>query len=562
MRLVILLALAAACARPGARPAAGPQPPPGARSVVLGREGMVASAHPLATLTGVEILRRGGTAVDAAIAVNAVLAVVEPMMCGPGGDLFAQVWDARTGRLHGLNASGRAPRALTADRVVPGPDGSIPFDAPTSWTVPGAVDGWFTLHERFGRLPMQELLAPAIRAATEGTPVPRVIAAEWRAAGGPGYAETFLPAPAEGALFRNPALARTLTQVAEGGRDAFYRGPIAEEIVKAVRAAGGVMTLEDLAGYAPVERAPIATTYRGFRVFTMPPPSSGGVVITQALGILSQKLPEPPRGPGRFSSAYLHLFVEALKHGFADRARHLGDPDFSSLPLDRLLDPAYHRELATRVQPDRVLPPERYGMPPGPGSPPRDGGTAHLSVIDAEGNAVALTTTINLWFGAHLVAGRTGVLLNNEIDDFSIAADTPNAFGLVGRDRNFVAPKKRPLSSMSPTIVLEGDRIKMAVGGAGGPTIISSTLAVLLNVLDGQLDAQEASASPRVHHQWNPDVLSLEPEIPPDVVEGLERRGHKTRVRDHISKVNVVVRAGDRLEAAAELRGGGLPAGY
>jgi gamma-glutamyltranspeptidase/glutathione hydrolase len=364
-----------------------------------------------------------------------------------------------------------------------------------------------------------------------------------------------------GERVRRPALAATLAKLRAGGPDAFYRGPIAQAIVESVRAAGGVMTLEDLAGYAPVERAPLETRYRGFRVFSMPPPSSGGIVVAQALAILSERLKEPPRGPGRFSSSYLHVLTEALKHGFADRARHLGDPDFATLPIEKLLDAAYHRELAARIADDRVLPPERYGLP-GPASPPKDGGTAHLSVIDADGNAVALTTTINLWFGAQLVAGPTGILLNNQIDDFSLAPDTPNAFGLIGKDKNLVAPNKRPLSSMTPTLVLEGDRIKLAVGGAGGPRIISGTLQVLLNVLDGKLDAQAASASPRVHHQWSPDVLSVEPEFPRDVIEALEKRGHKIRATDHVARVNVVVRAAEGVEAAAELRSRGAPAGY
>jgi len=366
-----------------------------------------------------------------------------------------------------------------------------------------------------------------------------------------------------GEKLRRPALAATLARLRANGPEAFYRGPIAQGIVKAVREAGGVMTLEDLARYAPTERTPLSTVYRGFRVFSMPPPSSGGILVTQALGILAQRWPEPPRGADRYSSAYLHVLSEALKHGFADRARHLGDPDFVQVPTEKLADPAYHRELAARIKIDGVLPAERYGMPPvTPTAEIKGGGTAHLSVIDGEGNAVALTTTVNLGFGAHVVAGETGIVLNNEIDDFSVAPDMPNAFGLIGKDKNIVGPNKRPLSSMTPTLVLEGDGVKMAVGGAGGPRIISATLQVLLHVLDGKMNAQEASVAPRVHHQWSPELLLVEPEVPRDVVQALEKRGHKIRTTDSLARVNVIVRGPDGVEAAAEFRGRGVPAGH
>jgi gamma-glutamyltranspeptidase/glutathione hydrolase len=238
------------------------------------------------------------------------------------------------------------------------------------------------------------------------------------------------------------------------------------------------------------------------------------------------------------------------------------------IPLTRLLDPEYHRTLAARIDASKVLPSDRYGLGATSAPPPRPGGTAHLSVIDAEGNAVALTTTVNTWFGAHLLAGRTGIVLNNEMDDFSLAPETPNAFGLVGSAQNAIAPGKRPLSSMSPTVVLKDGAVKMVVGGAGGPTIISGVLQVLLNVLDQGLDAQAASAAPRIHHQWKPEVLVLERDIPRDVVEGLERRGHQlagppaAAGRDSLGFVNVIVRTEQGLEAAAEFRSGGGPAGY
>jgi gamma-glutamyltranspeptidase/glutathione hydrolase len=324
-----------------------------------------------------------------------------------------------------------------------------------------------------------------------------------------------------------------------------------------------VLTREDLRAYNVVERPALATTYRNYKVFTMPPPSSGGIVIAEALGILAEKMKEPPKGLGRFSSSYLHLLAEALKHGFADRARHLGDPDFVKVPIEKLTDPAYYKELAGRIDEQHTLKPERYGLATVPGTPPKeDHGTTHLSVMDADGNAVALTTTVNLGYGSHVVAGTTGIILNDQMDDFAMAPDVPNAFKLIGSEKNAVAPGKRPLSSMSPTLVMEGDKVRVAVGGAGGPTIISGTLQVLLNVIDGGLDAQQASSAPRIHHQWYPDVLALEPEYPRDVIENLEKRGHKTARREHITTVNVTVRTDKGVEAATEYRRGGAPAGY
>ena len=385
-------------------------------------------------------------------------------------------------------------------------------------------------------------------------------------AGNPQFIEQFATKPlSEGDTFRRPELAWTLSRLRAGGADAFYKGPVAQEIVKAVRAAGGVLSEQDLADYTATPRAPLEGAYRGLRVFSMPPPSSGGVVLMEALGIMSNVYATDAdlRRDGRGSSAYLHVLAEALKHGFADRARYLGDTDFVKVDLAHLTSPAYHTELARRIKRDAVLPRDAYGTLGPPPAQHRDGGTTHLSVIDAEGNAVALTTTINLGFGSHVVAGKTGVLLNDQMDDFSLTPGLPNAFGLIGNEQNAVAPGKRPLSSMTPTIAVDGDgRVRVVVGAAGGPTIISATAQVLLNVVDWKLDAQAAVSAPRIHDQWFPDELRVEPEIVRDVVDNLTRRGHKVQEMPHVGTANVLVRTDRGIEAGAEPRSPSQPAGY
>jgi gamma-glutamyltranspeptidase/glutathione hydrolase len=359
-------------------------------------------------------------------------------------------------------------------------------------------------------------------------------------------------------------LAKTLGRLRRAGAADFYRGEVANAIVTAVQGAGGVLDRKDLAGYAPVERTPLATTFRGRRIFALPPPSAGGVVMFEVLGILSERLKTwDPAGAGPQDPNFLHLLVEALKHGFADRSRLLGDPGFVSVPLSHLLDASYHRELQARIRPDGILAPERYGTAePATAAPARDAGTAHISVVDREGNAVALSSTINLEFGAHLLADRTGVLLNDEMDDFSLAPGVPDAFGLVAGGGNRLAPGKRPLSSMSPTIVVGDDGVEMVLGAAGGPTIISSTIQVMIDALLFGMDPEAAQAAPRLHHQWSPDVLQYEPGLPASVVGSLRGKGHHLEARDKIGKVNVVIRSKSGLAGAGDPRSGSSPAGY
>jgi gamma-glutamyltranspeptidase/glutathione hydrolase len=534
----------------------------------------VASDHPLASAAGAALLKTGGNAVDAACATALALGVVHPDASGIGGGGFAVIYLAASKQTVALDFRERAPAG-----VAPGSffkngalDPELSRRGGLAVAVPGEVRGLAEMVKRWGKLPFSRCVEGAHRLANLGFPI------SWRLSNslgmlshpGPGADPGFLKALstkplAEGDTWRRPDLAWTLSRLRAGGADAFYKGPVAQEIVKAVRAAGGVLTEKDLADYTATPRTPLATQYRGLRVSSMPPPSSGGIVLMEALGIMAAIYPTDAdvRKEGRGSSAYLHVLAEALKHGFADRARYLGDTDFVSVDVARLTSPAYHAELARRIKRDAVLPRDSYGTLGAPPAQHRDGGTTNLSVIDAEGNAVALTTTVNLGFGAHLVAGKTGILLNDQMDDFSLNPGVPNAFGLIGNEQNAVAPNKRPLSSMTPTIAVdEAGRVQVVVGAAGGPTIISATTQVLLNVVDWKLDAQAAVAAPRIHDQWYPEILAVEPEIARDVVDGLTRRGQKVEPFPHIGTANVLVRTDKGIEAGAEPRSPSAPAGY
>ncbi len=539
----------------------------------------VASDHPLASAAGLAALKGGGNAIDAACATALALGVVHPDSSGIGGGGFALVYLVKEKKSYALDFRERAPAAITPASFFQAgtKDGKVDPELSKhgglAVAVPGEVRGLSEMVRRWGKLPFSRCVDGAQRLAARGFPVSWRLAQNLgaidrkQAAGGDKkFLEIFATKPlGEGTIFRRPDLAWTLGKLRAGGADAFYKGEIAKEIVTAVKNAGGVLSAEDLAGYTATDRTPLAADYRGLRVYSMPPSSSGGVVLMETLGILATHYPTAAdlQRDGRGSSAYLHVLSEALKHGFADRARFMGDTDFVSVDLPHLTSPAYHAELARRIKPDAVLPRDAYGTLGAPPAQHRDGGTTHLSIIDAEGNAVALTTTVNLGFGAHLVAGKTGIVLNDQMDDFSLTPGIPNAFGLIGNEANAVAPHKRPLSSMTPTIAVDGaGQVKVVVGAAGGPTIISATAEVLLNVVDWKLDAQAAVAAPRIHDQWFPDLLMVEGEIPRDVTEGLERRGHKIKEMPHIGTVNVLVRTDKGIEAGAEPRSPSAPAGY
>ena len=472
----------------------------------------VASAHPLATAAGVEILQQGGNAFDAAIAVSAALGVVEPYSSGFGGGGFWLVHRAGDGKQVMIDARETAP-GLAHARMYRDAQDNVVKDAslkgPLAAGIPGLPAGLVHLAEHYGRLPLGQSLAPAKRYAEQGF---EVSSRYHRLAGfvagslrqNPAAAEIFLQdgkPPRIGYLIRQQALAATIDAIAKQGRDGFYRGPVAETMVRESRKYGGVWSLKDLEAYRVVEREPIVTHYRGAKIVSAPPPSSGGIVMAQALQILETFDLDGMSGVQR-----KHHIVEAMRRAFRDRAVFLGDPDFVEVPVARLLDRSYLEGLALTIDPSKATPSDVIGG--GPALQQTGTQTTHFSVMDREGNRVAGTLSVNTLFGACFVAAGTGVLFNNEMDDFSIKPFTPNAYGLIGQEANAIAPGKRPLSSMTPTFLELPDRIGI-VGTPGGSRIISMVLLAALDFVDGRLP-ESWVALRRFHHQYEPDQVQFE----------------------------------------------------
>ncbi len=527
MRISLTLVVAAVGA--AAMAAAGDRPEGrsfATRSVTVARHGMVAAAHPLAVQVGLDVLKRGGSAVDAAIAVDAALGLMEPVSCGLGGDLFALVWDPATGRLYGLNGSGRAPRALTREKVPPEKDGTIPVYSPYAWTVPGCADAWFELHARFGRLPVKELLAPTIAYAKEGVPVPQVIAGSWARSVGrfkdkPGFADVFLPggrAPGEGEPFANPALARTLELLAAGGRDAFYRGAIADAIVAYSRRVGGFFAKEDFERHASEWQEPISTTYRGTTVWELPP-NGQGLAALELLNILERF---DLKALGRDNPDFWHIMVEAKKLAFADRARYYADPAFSPAPVAALLDKGYAAAQAARIDMRRAA------RSVEPGNPAlRHGDTTFLVTADERGMMVALIQSNYTGFGSGYVVPELGFGLQDRGALFSLDARSPNV----------LAPGKRPFHTIIPAFLGKDGTPQMAFGVMGGDMQPQGHAQIVVNLVDLGMNLQEAGDAARFYHTDDSEptgtvmtdggVLSLESGVPQDVRQALLRRGHR-----------------------------------
>jgi gamma-glutamyltranspeptidase/glutathione hydrolase len=510
--------------------------PAASRPAERGPHGMVVSPDGEASRAGVEVLRAGGNAVDASVAVAFALSVTYPLAATVGGGGF-MLYRTGEGDFRALDFRETAPEGLRPELLVDEDGRPIPGISDRSGLavgVPGSVAGLAKAHDRWGTRPWAELLQPAIRLAREGFEVSPWLAsgfakARERLLADPEARRIFAPdgtLPEAGDRLVQSDLARTLRTIAKKGPQAFYRGKLAEAVAHSVRERGGVMQATDLADYRPVSRDPLAGHYRGYRVVSFPPPSSGGVALLQILGMLE---PFDLRAAGAGSSLAIHLIAEAERRAFADRFRWLGDPDFVEIPLAGLLAPDYLARRAAGIDPDRATPSSE--IRPGEPAIHEPAETMHLSVADEQGGAVALTITLNFWFGAAIVAEGTGVLLNNEIDDFSLAPGVPNAYGLIGGEANAVVPRKRPLSSMTPTIVERaggGARPLLILGTPGGPTIISSVLQVLVNVIDHEMPLTAAVDAPRFHHQWQPDLLRHEIRaFPADVRQRLLERGHE-----------------------------------
>jgi gamma-glutamyltranspeptidase/glutathione hydrolase len=496
------------------------------RSAVLARHGMVAASHPLAAQVGLDILKAGGNAIDAAIATDAALGLMEPMSCGIGGDLFAIVWDAKAQKLYGLNASGRSPyratRQLFAERGLT----EIPTTGPLSWSVPGCVDGWAELHQRFGAKSLQDILAPVIRYAEEGTPVPDVIAGYWRTGArllrrDPGAARVYLPdgrPPARGSVFQNPALARAYRLIAEGGRDAFYRGPIAAELVKLSDRAGGLFTPKDFADHTSTWVEPVSTTYRGVEVWELPP-NGQGIAALQMLNIL-EGYDLAKLGPG--SADYWHLFLEAKKLAYADRARYYADPDFAKVPVAELIAKPYAAARRKLISMDHAL------TDVGPGDPKLGrSDTVYLCAVDQDRNCVSLIQSNYTGFGSGIASAELGFVVQNRGCLFALDPKHPNA----------LEPHKRPFHTIIPAFVTKGGRPWFVFGVMGGDMQPQGHVEVLCNLLDFGLDVQAAGEAPRLEHVGSATptgkpaaagggTVKAEPGVPKAVVAELQRRGH------------------------------------
>jgi len=553
--LGLLLVSGAACAD-------SPRTVPAATRSVAAQKGpgkaAIASANFHATEAGLEVIAKGGNAFDAAIAVAATLSVVEPESSGIGGGFMAVLHRAADGKRIFIDARETAPAAVNAQDYLDA-DGSPNRDAalngPLSAGIPGEPAGLAWLAKHYGKLPLKESLAPAVRIARDGfEPDSRLLNAieerqkdiqRW-----PASVAKFLPGgklPAKGETWRDPGQARTLELLGEQGHDGFYRGEVAQKLVAAVQAAGGHWTAKDLESYQVKERAPIVVDYRGYRIVTAPPPSSGGVAVAEILNILSgfdlTKLDDAHR---------THLVIEAMRRAFRDHNDYLGDPDFVKMPLDMLLSPYYAAGLRQTILPDKATPsamlPASTGVDPGMH-------TTHFSVIDREGNIASITLTVNYTLGSTFVADGTGVLLNDEMDDFALVPDKPNVYGLLGSAANAPAPGKRMLSSMTPSIVFGADRVGV-IGSPGGSTIITQVLEGIMAFIDGK-DALGIAGQKRFHHQYMPDRVDVEDgAFDAATTDALARMGYTLKQRSPWGYMNVVTwdLKNGRLDAASDPR--------
>ena len=513
---------------------------------VYGKNGMVASEQGLATQVGLDILKQGGNAIDAAVAVGFALAVVLPNAGNIGGGGFMVLHDDKTGKDVAIDFREIAPAKASRDMYLDNQgnviDGKSLFTHDASG-VPGTVAGMEYALKKWGTMPLSKVLEPAIKLADKGFIVSDVLAqtlkeekstlGKWSASKAI-FFKNGEPLKS-GDLLVQKDLAKSLRLIAKQGAQAFYQGEIATKIAKEMQSQGGTMTLEDLKAYRVVERQPIIGDYRGYKVVTMPPPSSGGVHLIEILNMLEHY---PIKEYGVNSAKNIHHMAESMKLAYADRSEYLGDPDFVKIPVTGLTSKAYANELVKTIDDNKARPSST--IKPGKPQPYESDQTTHFSVMDKAGNAVAVTYTLNLNFGSGIVAEGTGILLNNEMDDFSVKPGVPNAFGLVGGTANAIEAKKRPLSSMTPTIVMKNNKPWLVTGSPGGARIITTVLQSVVNTIDHEMNPAEAIITPRVHHQWLPDELRVEEGISPDTIKLLQDKGHKVVTKAPMGRIQII----------------------
>jgi gamma-glutamyltranspeptidase/glutathione hydrolase len=531
-------------------PLGSARPDAASRTPLRARHAMVGSTEIHASQAGLEVMKKGGNAVDAAVAVGFALAVTHPQAgnIGGGGLMVIRFADGKSTTIdYREMAPAKASRDMFLD-AAGNPVVERSLIGPLAAGVPGSVAGLAYAQKKYGKLPLADVLAPAIKLADEGFEVSQALEGSF----GSPFARKLLgrfpesmrvfykangDAYEAGETFKQPDLAKTLRLIAAKGPDAFYRGPIADLIAAEMTRSGGLITKDDLASYKPVEREPVTGTYRGYDVISMPPVSSGGIILIELLNIL-EGFPLKDYGPN--SSKSIHLIAEAERRVYADRSEWLGDPAFFKVPSRGLTSKAYAESLRKTINPDKATPSAE--VKPGKPADYESTQTTHYSVIDADGTAVSTTTTINGGYGNGQVVGGAGFLLNNEMDDFSVKPGVPNMFGLLGGAANAVEPGKRPLSSMTPTIIAKDNKPFLIVGSPGGSRIITTVLQVVLNVIDYGMDVQEAVDAPRFHHQWYPDEIRLEKlGFPQDVRQALEARGHKVLVQGDMGDVQAIL---------------------
>ncbi|MDO5633114.1 MAG: gamma-glutamyltransferase [Paracoccus sp. (in: a-proteobacteria)] len=539
---------------------------------VWAENGMVSAQERVAAEIGREILAKGGNAADAGVAVAFALAVTLPRAGNIGGGGFMLIHDAESGQTHAIDYREMAPAGATRDMFLDAEgnaDADLSRYSGAAAGVPGTVAGMKMVLDEFGTMPWAEVIAPAIRLAEEGITVTPDLAdsleaMQQRLTRYPSAAAIFYKE--DGSFYRpgdilvQADLARTLRIIADEGADGFYRGEVAQRIADAVQAAGGQITTEDMANYRAIKREPVTGEYRGYEIVSMPPPSSGGVHLIQILNAL-EGYPIGALGAG--SAETLHLMAEAMKLAYADRSEYLGDPDFIDVPVAELISKDYAADMRGKIRQAFATPSEQIA--PADLAPYESDQTTHYSIIDRHGNAVSNTYTINFSYGSGLVADGTGILMNNEMDDFSAKPGVPNAYGLIGGDANAVEPGKRPLSSMTPTLVKKDGEIWLATGSPGGARIITTVLQVVMNMIDHDMNVAEASTAPRIHHQWLPDELRIEEGISIDTIRLLQGKGHNVSLQEVMGSTQSVMRdpeSGYLLGASDPRRAGAATVGY